>query len=593
MSKRLISLILVLILLGTALASCQKDNPDNKDSESSDTEPETVIEEAPFYEILTSELENYTIIYPEDVTDEMMNSINTLASAFSLKFGISMTTKDDNPTNYKGESQIGEYEIIIGDTRREESAELLSELEYGDRGYKIIGKKIAIASHDSYTTATTVTEFSSIVRRTDKNAEIFFNSDMNSVTLGSYNYGTITVDSADISEYRIVYPDGKSFEAALAKKLWRAIAEQCGSMLSVVSDSDAASGSEILIGKTNRQTNTSSLSGVNDGRGLVTLDGKNIVLCGNNALGCATAVESFINSFADGEKCETLALKVENGLVSDTGKASTMSFNVSADGKTDSRAERVLETIVRYLPDTVGLQDCSEEWKEYLTSKLGDYYGYVGVGRDAEGTGLATAILYAKDKLTVKESATKWLSETPDEVSRTDGADANYTYTYVLFERAEGTPLLHVNTQLGTSSTVRTAQAKMILEFMYAHKDTAIILTGDLNCTEGSEEFNALVCEFMRHSAAITADGQLGSYTHGNLSDTVLVYDEYIDVSYMEIASKRIDGAFASSSYAAYIEYTVDYNGTDFTETGVTSGGQLTWEPDRDGEEYPPFIPFD
>ena len=95
-----------------------------------------------------------------------------------------------------------------------------------------------------------------------------------------------------------------------------------------------------------------------------------------------------------------------------------MTFNVSAESFTEDRGEKVVETIVKYLPDAIGLQECSADWREYLMAHLGAYYGYVGVGRDANGTGLATAILYAKEKLTVKDSATKWLSATPDEVSK-------------------------------------------------------------------------------------------------------------------------------------------------------------------------------
>ena len=591
MSKKLISLILVLILLITALVSCKKTPADEGGNEPSDTvtEPSTDDPE-PFYEIAPDELENYAIVYPENVTDEMMDAINTLASAFSMKFGISMRTKDDTPVNYKGESQIGEYEIIVGDTRREESTEFLSELEYSDRGYKIIGKKIVIASHDSHTTAITVPEFSSLVRRTSKDAKVFFSSDMNSITYGAYTYGTIKIGSADISEYRIVYPEGKNFEATLAKKLWRAIAENCGSMLTIVSDSEPASGYEILIGKTSRQA--SALNNADKGKGRVELIGNNVYLYGDSALGNAIAVEAFIESFANGEKSESLSLNVNSGSVIDTTSASAMSFNVTSSGITDARAEAVLETIVKYLPDTVGLQEVSLEWKNFLMEHLGDYYGYIGVGRDAEGTGLSAAILYAKEKLTVTESGTKWLSDTPDQVSKLDGADANYTYTYALFKDTNGTPVMHINTQLGTSSAVRTAEARMILDFMYAHKDTAILLTGDLNATEGSEEFNALVCEFMRHSASIAESKQLGSYTSAQLSDTVLVYDKLMDVHCINVATKRIDGVYASSSYAAYIEYTISYNGTDSTASGVTSNGKLTWEPDRDGETFPSFVPF-
>ena len=271
---------------------------------------------------------------------------------------------------------------------------------------------------------------------------------------------------------------------------------------------------------------------------------------------------------------------------------STMTFNISAENFTDARGARVVETIVKYLPDTVGLQECSTVWKEYLMEHLGAYYEYVGIGRDANGTGLATAILYAKSKLTLKDSGTRWLSDTPDTVSKLEAADANYTYTWAELEYRSGERFILLNTQLGSKSAVRAAQARMLLDFMWEKKDTAILLTGDLNCVEGSEEFNTLLCEFMRHAAVIAAEKQLGTATANKLSDTVLVYDKFVDVSLMRIASERIDGMLASDSHAAYIEFTVDDNGTEYTESGIPSNGQLNQVPDREGEEYDPFIPF-
>ena len=276
----------------------------------------------------------------------------------------------------------------------------------------------------------------------------------------------------------------------------------------------------------------------------------------------------------------------------ETTTFSTMSFNISAENFTEVRGKLVVETIVRYLPDTVGLQECSADWKEYLMEHLGAYYGYVGIGRDANGTGLATAILYAKSKLTLKDSGTRWLSDTPDTVSKPEAADANYTYTWAELERPGGECFILLNTQLGNNSAVRTAQARMLLDFMWANKDRAIVLTGDLNCVEGSEEFNTLLCEFMRHSAVIAAEKQLGTATANKLSDTVLVYDKFVDVTVMRIATERIDGMYASNSRAAYVEFTVDSNGTEYTESGITSGDQLNQVPDREGEEYEPFIPF-
>lgn len=630
MKKRLISLILVLIMLVAVIASCKKKPQGSEDSvgdsvtdtsvatedsaedteegsesdtdadteedteteTEEDSDEETESEETVFSEIRVEELSNYAIVYPEDAGADMKTLVSTLAAALDMKFGVMPDTKTDIPEDYMGNSMVGEYEIIIGDTRREESAQLLSELEYGDRGYALIGKKLVIAAHDPTLVASTVSEFSSLVRKMNAKDEVFFNTDMNKIIRGSYRYGTIVIDGVDISEYSIVYPNGKSFEKNLAQKLWRSIAEECGSLLPVISDKEAASGREIIIGKTARPIKTSALSGTGEKKGIIVNEGGSICLCGNTAMGNAIAVESFIDSYSDGEKTESLTLKVENRTVADNSSLSSMTFNVDSKGYSSANALRVVETIVRYLPDTVGLQDCSANWKKNLTSNLSDYYEYVGIGRDEGGTGLASAILYAKNKFTLVDSGTKWLSETPDTVSAVEGSDANYTFAYVVLRAADGTEYMHINTQLGANGAVRTAQARLLLDFIYENRDKAIILTGDLNCVEGSVEFNSLVCEFMRHAAAISEDVLLGSFTKKNISDTVLVYDKYMDVSYMEVAYKRIDGAYASTSYAAYVEFSIDYNGTEFTETGVTGDG-LVWYPDREGEGYPPFIPFE
>ena len=585
-------------MLASVLASCKDKEQQDGGAVDSNSSDESASESTPddeplaFYEISVEELTNYTIVYPETAGDDIKNAVNALASALSMKFDVAPRAVIDKPVDYKGDSLVGDYEIIIGNSRRDEAEQFLSSIEYSDRGYAIIGKKLVIAAHDPFVTANTVVEFSSVVRNMSGDAKVFFNSDMNKVTRGSYTYGTIQIDGTDISKYSIVYPSGKNFERNLAQRLWRAIAEECGSILPIKTDKDAASGREIIIGKTTRPISTTALSGVSDGRGLVALESGSVCLCGNSALGVATATEAFINSFYGGQKTETLTLTVNTGLVSDTSSLSTMTFNVDSDGVTSARTSKVIETITRYLPDTVGLQECSAEWKRQLTSNLGDYYGYIGVGRDADGTGLASAILYAKEKFTLVDSGTKWLSGTPDTVSAVEGSDANYTFTYAILKSTDGTEYMHINTQLGNTAEVRTAQARLLLDFIYQHSDKAIILTGDLNCIEGSTEFNSLVSEFMRHCAAISKKSSLGTFSKKNLSDTLLCYDKYMDISYMEVVYKRIDGEYASPSFAAYAEFSINYDGTEFEESGITSGGNLTWEPDREGEDYPPFIPF-
>lgn len=269
---------------------------------------------------------------------------------------------------------------------------------------------------------------------------------------------------------------------------------------------------------------------------------------------------------------------------------SVMTFNVTDSGMNDTRLSLIVETIAEYMPDIVGLQECSVETKDYLMQKLGGYYEYVGIGRDANGEGLSAAILYAKEKMTLTESGTKWLSNTPNEVSSLDGTRINYTYTWAKFKLNDGTEFMHVNTQFGDKPEIREKQARMILDFMWENKDIASVVTGDFNCSPKTKEFQIMMQEFMRHAYDVTANKSTGSYDVANIQDTFLIYDKYMDVTYFAVENDRIDGQYASSSRAMYIELKIDYNGTEYEESVDGPGPEV--KVDRDGQNFSPFIPF-
>lgn len=593
MKKRIISVLLILAMLTSMLISCKKD-----EEPAADNAADAPAEEAPppFYEIGVDELANYTIVFSEKATSDVQSAASTIASAFSMKFDVAIKARDDSYVEPStGELSVSEYEILIGETNREESAQFMSELEYKDRGYKVINKKIVIGAHDLYQAAQSAMEFASYVRAFKKGSDVFFNTDMDKITLGKYSFGTMTIDGADISEYKIVYPKGKDFEKALANKLMKAIGNACGSVLPVCDDKTDAADKEILVGKTSRDTDVSAANGVTDGRGYAAVSDEKLVLCGSTALGNATAVEWLIGYFDGSQSADTLSLDIEGGLKSSpraVGTLSAMTFNLDSDGVTKDRAAKVVETIVDALPDTVSLQECSVDWKKKLTDALGDYYTYVGIGGDVNGEGNAAAILYAKEKFTEGKSGTKWLSDTPDEVSKLDKADANYVYTYLELTPASGKKIMVINTQLGNTSAVRESQVRMLLDFMYENKDTAMLLTADMRGTPKSVEFVQLMAEFMTNCVLTTDNFSGFGIDKTKLDDTVFVYDYYVDVSLIRVYNERINGSYASPNRAMYIEYVVDYNGTKCVEKDFSDFDGLYEKPDRDGEDYPPFIPF-
>jgi len=97
-----------------------------------------------------------------------------------------------------------------------------------------------------------------------------------------------------------------------------------------------------------------------------------------------------------------------------------MTFNIrygtADDGENswDKRKDLVFDVLRRNDPDVVGLQEALRSQLDDIRAAL-PQYGEIGVGRDDGKTaGEYSAILYKKDRLTVAESGTFWLSDTPE-----------------------------------------------------------------------------------------------------------------------------------------------------------------------------------
>lgn len=591
--KKFLCLMLCVCLLATVFVSCNnkpKDPVVTTDGQQQTTTgtPEPVT--PPEASIKVEDLENYVIIYAEKATTDLVRAADDLADLIKEKLDITVKVESDYYEEDEKDEAVGEYEILLGNTNRQESIDLLASLSYRDYGYAMVGNKIVINAHDDYSATLAVKAFmETVVTPLTENSEDFMKESQTTVKKDTYNLGAITVGDAKIADFTIVYPEANdAMEQYLAEKVRDAIAASCGTVLTVVSDETAASGKEILVGKTNRTVTLTDLGEATD-KGYMALENGNVVLAGNNAYGTALAVDAFIDTFADAAAASTLAISITNGVVADTATGFTsMTFNVnSTGGNKAAYVKRVVATIVKYLPDTVGLQECTSKWSTELKAALSPYYTFVGVGRDTkDGTdsGQANLVLYKTEKFTAVASGTKWLSSTPDVCSSVQGADNNCIYTYVELETKGDTPvkILHVNTTLDTANTdVRQTQASVLLEFLYQNKDKATVLTGDMNCYADSTEFKLLICEDMNDAAAIA---EKADTMDDETMDFLLVLDEFIDVTLVDVLEERIYGDFASDRDAIYMEYVVDYNGTDVKKKDLTGDGLIV-VPDRDGSE--------
>ena len=96
-----------------------------------------------------------------------------------------------------------------------------------------------------------------------------------------------------------------------------------------------------------------------------------------------------------------------------------MSFNirldVDSDGTNswDNRKQEIVSIIKNQKVDILGIQEGLPSQISYLSDQL-DEYDMIGEGRDGGNNGEYSAIFYNKQKLTLNDTETFWLSNTPD-----------------------------------------------------------------------------------------------------------------------------------------------------------------------------------
>lgn len=130
-----------------------------------------------------------------------------------------------------------------------------------------------------------------------------------------------------------------------------------------------------------------------------------------------------------------------------------MTFNVRYGTANDGenrwplRREAVAETIRRFDPDLLGVQEALAFQLDYLGEQL-EGYQVIGVGRDdGRRRGEFAALLVRRDRLEVADWGTRWLSDRPDQPgSKTWGGDLPRVFTWAdLRDKSTGQELHAVN----------------------------------------------------------------------------------------------------------------------------------------------------
>lgn len=206
-----------------------------------------------------------------------------------------------------------------------------------------------------------------------------------------------------------------------------------------------------------------------------------------------------------------------------------MSFNVQTENGTqvdfDLRAELLRDLMDELQPDSIGMQEVTTGWI-YRMDTFAFNKSYAGVGEGRTPGGEASSIYYRKDKFDLVASGTFWLSETPDVAgSYLEASLYPRICTWAhLRDKVTGYEYIHINTHLdhlGNSKggkELRTAQIRVILEYIQSFPDVPMVMTGDFNHAKTTSAEN-IYAMFKNILGISTFTSSTGESITGNFSD--------------------------------------------------------------------------
>lgn len=190
-----------------------------------------------------------------------------------------------------------------------------------------------------------------------------------------------------------------------------------------------------------------------------------------------------------------------------------MSYNIRLDVKSDgenwweNRKGRVANLVNYYEADFIGMQEVLHHQLVYLKENLNGY-DYIGVGRDdGKEAGEYSCIFYKKDRYTVVQQSTFWLSPTPDVPSKGWDAALNRVCTYGLFLNNKTKQYVWVfNTHFDhMGKEARLESAKLIVKKIREvnTRRYPVIVSGDFNSKPDEAPAQYMVSQ-LRNSRSVS-----------------------------------------------------------------------------------------
>ncbi len=252
-----------------------------------------------------------------------------------------------------------------------------------------------------------------------------------------------------------------------------------------------------------------------------------------------------------------------------------ISFNIRYDnpGDGDNQWSKRSDAAISFLnyenADFIGMQEVLKHQLDNVQDGL-DGYQWIGVGRDdGKLKGEFSPLFYNSNKWELVKSGTFWLSESPDKPSKSWDAALPRICTWGNFKhKGNGKSVWVFNTHYDHRGEEARKNASLVIQKMIGKLagDQRVILTGDFNATEATQEISSITASGLQDSFVIARKnyGEVGTFNGFDSSkvpenriDYVFV-NRYFDVSRYTTDSRIIDGRFLSDHFPIIVELKIN-----------------------------------
>lgn len=506
MKIKLLSLVLVLCMLLPATVACQTP-PDTSDTESS-SEYETVGETEPLDKevpIIENGKTKFVLVKPKNVDSEIIDIVLDFRSTFEKRTGIKLEIRYESEDNAVND----DFEILIGETLRPESQQVVKDLKFKEFFFGMINNKLVIVGGSAESTKTAANLF---VRKhidkdmSDDKQSFSFKVSSNYTEKVRYPITSFKIAGNEARSYRIVYSTKDDYATQVfANRLYMLICDRYGYKIPIVADPKDRSENEIVIG----ETLAPDIKFDNDNLHLECKGTKLYLTCGFSA--AYSSFYDYMNKkltisenldYTDGFKEDVALSTLFKGGTENILKKQGIRIMVNniwcfneADAPATLRAKQLADIYKDYAPDVLGLQEFSGVIKSEISALI-KKLGYKEVPYTEKNMSIAvqTPLYYNPETLELVNSGFfRYTDESGDKSKAVGWGIFKEKATGKIFG-AGSTHFYWTSDDLGKASRIIDAKdlSKLVKELTDRY-NCPFFVGGDFNCKMGSDPINILV----------------------------------------------------------------------------------------------------